>query len=146
MPSKPWQKYASNPFKGLGLVPEAASGTVYGVSVANIQTGIDTTSGAITGTSKLISDGSVWDSGTWGADESTGNFLTLKAVGIPEGATAFVELVGGPHGPQALSSSDNYNATCRVTSNAQKIKLTAVLGNYAETKIYTLNKLVLAKS
>ena len=146
MAPKPWQKNASNPFAGLGLVPEPSSSSVYGVSVANIQTGIDTGSGAITGTSKMISDGSVWDSGTWGADEATGNFLALKAVGVPEGATAFIEVVGGKNGPIALSSSDDYNATCRITSNAQKLKLTAVLGNYAETKIYSMNKLVLAKS
>ena len=100
----------------------------------------------MTGTSKLISDGSDWTSGTWGTGEDTGNYLALKAVGIPAGATAFIELVGGVHGPVALSSSDDYLAVARVTSNAQKIKLTAVLGNYAETKIYTLNKLVLAKS
>ena len=146
MAPKPWQKNASNPFAGLGLVPEPSSSSVYGVSVANIQTGIDTGSGAITGTSKMISDGSVWDSGTWGADEATGNFLALKAVGVPEGATAFIEVVGGKNGPIALSSSDDYNATCRITSNAQKLKLTAVLGNYAETKIYSMNKLVLSKS
>ena len=146
LPSKPWQKSASNPFAGLAVVAEPSSATVYGVSVANIQTGVDFGSGAVTGTSKKISDGSVWTSGTWGADESTGNFLAMKVVGIPEGATAFIELVGGEHGPVALDPSDGYMAVCRVTNNNQKIKVTAVLGNYAETKIYTMNKLVLAKS
>ena len=146
LPSKPWQKSASNPFAGLAVVAEPSSATVYGVSVANIQTGIDFGSGAVTGTSKKISDGSVWDSGTWGAADSTGNFLAMKVVGIPEGATAFIELVGGEHGPIALDPSEDYMAVCRVTNNNQKIKVTAVLGNYAETKIYTMNKLVLAKS
>jgi len=146
LPSKPWQKSASNPFAGLAVVAEPSTETVYGVSVANIQTGIDFGSGAVTGTSKKISDGSVWDSGTWGADDSTGNFLAMKVVGIPEGATAFIELVGGEHGPIALDPSEGYMAVCRVTNNNQKIKVTAVLGNYAETKIYTMNKLVLAKS
>ena len=146
LPSKPWQRSASNPFAGLAVVAEPSTETVYGVSVANIQTGIDFGSGAVTGTSKKISDGSVWTSGTWGADDSTGNFLAMKVVGIPEGATAFIELVGGKYGPIALDPSDGYMAVCRVTSNNQKIKVTAVLGNYAETKIYTMNKLVLAKS
>ena len=146
MPQKPWQKSASNPFSGLAVVAEPSSATVYGVSVANIQTGVDFGSGAVTGTSKMISDGSVWDSGTWGSGEDTGNFLAMKVVGIPEGATAFIELVGGEHGPVALDPSDDYMAVCRVTNNNQKIKVTAVLGNYAETKIYTMNKLVLAKS
>ena len=146
LPSKPWQKSASNPFSGLALTPVAATDTIYGITASNLQTSIDTNSGAVTGTSKLISDGSDWTSGTWGTGEDTGNYLALKAVGIPAGATAFIELVGGVHGPVALDPSDGYLAVARVTSNAQKIKLTAVLGNYAETKIYTLNKLVLAKS
>ena len=146
MPQKPWQKSASNPFSGLAVVAEPSSATVYGVSVANIQTGVDFGSGSVTGTSKKISDGSVWDSGTWGSGEDTGNFLAMKVVGIPEGATAFIELVGGKYGPVALDPSEDYMAVCRVDNNNQKIKLTAVLGNYAETKIYTMNKLVLAKS
>ena len=146
LPSKPWQKSASNPFSGLALIPVAATDTIYGITASNLQTNIDTNSGAVTGTSKLISDGSDWTSGTWGTGEDTGNYLALKAVGIPTGATAFIEMVGGAHGPVALDPSDGYLAVGRVTSNAQKIKLTAVLGNYAETKIYTLNKLVLAKS
>ena len=144
MAPKPWQKKPYAPFANVALVPE--SGTVYGVSVANIQSNIDVGLTNISGTSKMISDGSVWTSGTWGTGEDTGNFLALKAVGIPEGATAIIELVGGEHGPAVLDPSDGYNATCRVTSNSQKIKLTVVLGDYAETKIYTLNKLVLAKS
>lgn len=144
MAPKPWQKNASNPFSGVALVPE--TGTVYGVSVANLQSNIDVGLTNISGTSKLITDGSVWDSGTWGTGEDTGNYLALKAVGIPEGATALIELVGGKHGPVQLTSEDGYMALCRVENNAQKIKLVTILGNYADTKIYTLNKLVLNKS
>ena len=150
MAPKPWQKKPYAPFAGIGLVPVAASSSVYGITASNLQTGIDVSAsgsvGAVTGTSKLISDGTAWDGGTWGSGEDTGNYLALKAVGIPEGATAFIELVGGVHGPVALTSSDDYLAVCRLTSNAQKIKLVTVLGDYADTKVYTLNKLVLAKS
>ena len=150
MAPKPWQKKPYAPFAGLGLVPVASTDDIYGITASSLQTGIDVSAsgsvGAVTGTSKLISDGTAWDSGTWGSGEDTGNYLALKAVGIPEGATAFIELVGGQHGPVALSSSDDYLAVCRVESNAQKIKLVTVLGDYADTKVYTLNKLVLAKS
>ena len=146
MAPKPWQKNASAPFSGVALVPVASTDTIYGITASNLQTGINTNGNAISGTSKLISDGSSWTSGTWGSDEDTGNYLALKAVGIPEGATAMIELVGGVHGPVALTSSDDYLAVCRVTSTAQKIKLTTILGNYADIKTYTLNKLVLAKS
>ena len=150
MAPKPWQKKPYAPFAGLGLVPVASTDDIYGITASSLQTGIDVSAsgsvGSVTGTSKLISDGTAWDSGTWGSGEDTGNYLALKAVGIPEGATAFIELVGGQHGPVALSSSDGYMGVCRVTSNTQKIKLVTVLGDYADTKVYTLNKLVLAKS
>ena len=150
MPTKPWQKKPYAPFAGLGLTPVAASSDVYGITASSLQSNIDVSMsgglGAISGTSKLISDGTAWDSGTWGTGEDTGNYLALKAVGIPDGATATIELVGGEHGPVALSSSDDYLAVCRVTNNNQKIKLVTALGEYADTKVYTLNKLNLAKS
>ena len=144
MAPKPWTKDGKNPLANVALIPE--TGTVYGVSVSDIQANLDVGSGGITGTSKLISDGTVWDSGTWGTGEDTGNYLALKAVGIPEGATAYIELLGGKSGPIALSSEDGYMAVCRVTSNTQKVKLTTVLGNYADQKLYGLNKLSLART
>ena len=150
MPTKPWQRKPYAPFANLALTPVDASSDVYGITASNLQSNIDVKAvgslGNVSGTSKLISDGTAWDSGTWGSGEDTGNYLALKAVGIPEGATAVIELVGGEHGPVALSASDDYLAVCRVTSNTQKIKLVTVLGEYADTKTYTLNKLVLANS
>ena len=94
----------------------------------------------------MISDGTVWDSGTWGSGEDTGNYLALKAVGIPEGATATIELVGGVNGPVTLLADEDYMAVCRVTSTSQKVKLVVTLNGVAEQKIYTMNKLVLAKT
>ena len=145
MAPKPWTKNGKNPLADIALIPETAT-SVYGVNVSNIQTNLDVGSGGITGTSKFIADGSVWDEGTWGADESTGNFLALKGVGIPEGATAYVEVVGGHSGPIALSSSDGYNATVRLENTAQKIKLTVVKDNMADQRLYGLSKLTLARS
>ena len=145
MAPKPWTKNGKNPLADIALIPETAT-SVYGVNVTNIQTNLDVGSGGITGTSKFIADGSVWDEGTWGEDESTGNFLALKGVGIPEGATAYVEVVGGHSGPIALSSSDGYNATVRVENTAQKIKLTVVKDNMADQKLYGLSRLNLARS
>ena len=148
MAPKPWQKKPYAPFANLALVPE--TGSVYGVAVTNLQSNIDVSAtgavGAISGTSKLISDGSVWDSGTWGTGEDTGNYLALKAVGVPDGATAYIELVGGEHGPVALLKSEDYMGVCRVTSPSQKIRLLTVLGDYADVKTYSMNKLVLARS
>ena len=145
MAPKPWTKDGKNPLGEIALIPETAS-SVYGVSVANIQTNLDVGSGGITGTSKFIADGSVWDNGTWGEGEDTGNYLALKGVGIPEGATAYVEVVGGHSGPVALSSSDGYNATLRIENTNQKIKLTVVKGNMADQKLYGLSRLNLARS
>lgn len=150
LPSKPWQKKPYAPFANLGLVPVSASDSIYGITASNLQSNIDVSMsgglGNVSGTSKMISDGTAWDSGTWGSGEDTGNYLALKAVGIPDGAVATIELIGGAHGPVALSSSDGYLAVCRVTNNNQKIRLVTALGDYADTKVYTLNKLTLAKS
>lgn len=116
------------------------------MDVSDLQSNISIGSGAISGMSKKISDGTVWDAGTWSADESTGNYLALKAVGIPEGATATIELVGGVNGPVTLLADEGYMAVCRVTSTSQKIKLVTTLNGVADQKIYTLNKLTLANS
>ena len=145
MAPKPWTpKDAKSLLRDVALVPE--TGTVYGVSVSNIQANLDIGSGGITGTSKLISDGSVWDSGTWGTGEDTGNYLAMKAVGIPEGADAYIELLGGESGPVKLLSSEDYMAVLRVTNKNQKVKLTVVSGDMAAQRLYGLSKLTLANS
>ena len=134
------------PFVSVALAPDSADAEVYGVEVSDLQSNISVGSGAISGTSKKISDGTVWDSGTWSEDESTGNYLALKAVGIPDGATATVEIVGGVNGPVTLLEEEDYMVVCRITSTAQKIKLVTTLNGVADQKTYTLNKLVLANS
>ena len=145
MAPKPWTpKDAKGLLRDVALVPE--TGTVYGVNVSNIQANLDIGSGGITGTSKLISDGSVWDSGTWGTGEDTGNYLAMKAVGIPEGADAYIELIGGENGPVKLLASEDYMAVVRVTNKNQKVKLTVVSGDMAAQKLYGLSRLTLANS
>ena len=145
MAPKPWTpKDAKGLLRDVALVPE--TGTVYGVNVSNIQANLDIGSGGITGTSKLISDGSVWDSGTWGTGEDTGNYLAMKAVGIPDGADAYIELLGGENGPVKLLAEEGYMAVCRVTNKNQKVKLTVVSGDMATQKLYGLSRLTLANS
>lgn len=145
MAPKPWTpRDAKNLLREVALVPE--TGTVYGVNVSNIQTNLDIGSGGITGTSKLISDGTVWDSGTWGEGKDTGNYLAMKAVGIPDGADAYIELLGGESGPIKLLAEEGYMAVLRVTNKNQKVKLTVVSGDMAAQRLYGLSRLTLANS
>ena len=97
----------------------------------------------ITGTLKNITDGSVWDSGTWGADESTGHFLFVKADHIPEGATVTVQLLNGKHGPVTLD--EDLNVVLRITDKSiQRIRMVANYGGFSESRIYSLGGLTLA--
>ena len=97
----------------------------------------------ITGTLKYISDGTDWDSGTWGSDENTGNYMFVKATGVPEGAVATIEVYGGAHGPTTLDS--DMNVIVRITDkDNQKVILTVHYDGVTETKIYGLKGLTLA--
>ena len=84
----------------------------------------------------------MWDSGTWGSDEDTGNYLFVKAANVPEDAVVTVELINGVHGPTTLDS--DLNIIIRITNPAtQKIKVTSSLNGYTSTKIYNLSGLTL---
>lgn len=108
-----------------------------------MQTNLAVKGDQITGTLKNISDGTVWDSGTWGADENTGHYMFLKATGIPEDAVATVELYGGTHGPTELDS--DLNIIIRVTDNVnQNVVLTVTKGDVSVQKVYRLKGLTLA--
>ena len=97
----------------------------------------------IEGTLANITDGSVWDAGTWSQDESTGHYMFLKATGIPDGATATVEIINGVHGPTTLDSDKNI--VLRITNTeTQQIKLTVTYNGQTATKTYTLADVVLA--
>lgn len=110
-----------------------------------MQTNLAVSGDKITGTLKNISDGSVWDSGTWGSDESTGHFMFVKATGVPEGSVATIEVYGGAHGPTTLDS--DLNCVVRITDkDTQKLILTVVKSGVKETKVYSLKGLTLAAS
>ena len=57
-----------------------------------------------------------------------------------------MELVGSGNAPTTLSKSDDYMTVLRVTSPTEKIRMLTVLGEYADVKTYSMNKLVLAKT
>lgn len=110
-----------------------------------MQSNLEVSGDQITGTLKNIDDGTVWDSGTWGSDESTGHFMFVKATGIPEDAVATIELYGGKHGPTTLDA--DLNCILRITNkDTQKVILTVTKSGVTETKIYGLKGLTLAAS
>ena len=123
---------------------DISAGTdLFGKSVTDLQEDIEVSSGAITGTLKYVSGG--WDSGTWGADESSGNYLALHCESEEEGAVITVEIVGGDHGPQTLD--DDGLIICRIKNTSQKIKVTVSKSGYSSvTKTYTLTGITLGES
>lgn len=108
-----------------------------------MQTNLAVSGNAFTGTLKNISDGTVWDSGTWSAEESTGHFMFVKATGVPEGAVATIELYNGIH--PAVTLDSDLNVVVRITDkNTQKLVLTVKYNSVVETKTYSLKGLTLA--
>ena len=108
-----------------------------------MQTNLAVSGNAFTGTLKNISDGTVWDSGTWSAEESTGHFMFVKATGVPEGAVATVELYNGVH--PAVTLDSDLNIIIRITDkDSQKLILTVSYEGVREQKIYSLKGLTLA--
>lgn len=109
-----------------------------------MQSDIVVSGNQITGTLINISDGSVWDSGTWSAAESTGHFIFLKATGVPEGAVATIELYNGTH--PAVTLDSDLNVVLRIANkDTQKIILTVKYNSVVETKTYSLKGLTLAE-
>lgn len=109
--------------------------------MTDLQENIVVGTGAITGTLKYVDGG--WDSGTWSAEESTGNYLVLHCASAVDGATLTVEVEGGDHGPQTLD--DDGLVICRIKNTAQKIKVSASKTGYeTTTKTYTLTGVTLA--
>ena len=113
------------------------------MTAAALQTNLAVSGDQITGILKKISDGSVWDSGTWSADESTGNYMFVKATGVPEDAVATIEVYGGSHGPTTLDS--DRNVIVRITNkNTQKVVLKVKYQGVTTEKVYNLKGLTLA--
>lgn len=108
-----------------------------------MQTNLAVSGNAFTGTLKNISDGTVWDSGTWSAEESTGHFMFVKATGVPEGAVATIELYNGIH--PAVTLDSDMNVVLRIANkDTQKVVLTVKYDGVVETKTYSLKGLTLA--
>lgn len=108
-----------------------------------MQTNLAVSGNAFIGTLKNISDGTVWDSGTWSAEESTGHFMFVKATGVPEGAVATIELYNGIH--PAVTLDSDMNVVLRIANkDTQKVVLTVKYDGVVETKTYSLKGLTLA--
>lgn len=135
--------YTGKPSVSLSVDADIAAGTdLFGKSVTDLQENIEVGDTAITGTLKYVSGG--WDSGTWSAEESTGNYIALHFESEADDATIVAEIVGGVHGPVTLD--DDGLLIARITSTSQKIKVTVSAEGYETvTKTYALTDLVLGE-
>lgn len=107
---------------------------LFGKTVSDLQEDIQIGHGTISGVLKYISD----YSSAYTGEEASGNFLALHFDTGVEGTTYVVELMGGMHGPQTLDSDQV--CVFRVTSNSQRIKVTASKNGYTSiTQLYNLD-------
>ena len=114
--------------------------TVFGTSVADIQTGLNVANNKITGTLKFLDSGAIVD--TWGE----GNFMVLKFSDIDPDATSvkvgmepsqgsgLVELLGDP----------DMNGVFKVTDKAsQKFVVLSTVNGFTNKQVYDLSELTL---
>lgn len=139
----PMQFYSIDPamFDAVKVEPESPATELYGAQVSEMQTGVEVTDDAITGTLHFI-EGGLADSGPLAGD---GNFLALKYSNIDEDATSvkiglepsygtgMVELMGDP----------DMNSVCKIHDTTQKFKVVQTNGVKTRTQVYSLSGLTL---
>ena len=124
--------------------PKAASDTVYGKQVSELQSNVVVNSDAILGTLHYVTGYTGFNGSE--VDEQSGNYLALDFDWEPTaGSTMTVELVGGEKGPVTLTDPDDKFCVFRITdetSQSIKVKVTDLdSGSYEHT--YSLEYLTL---
>lgn len=117
----------------------SASIDLLGKTVDDLQENVAVGTSAITGTLKYVSD---YTGFSGDVSEQSGNYIAVKASLSKGPTTLTAEIVGGVHGPVTLDSDGI--VVCRITSTAQKIKITATNPLYPTiTKEYALTGITL---
>ena len=124
--------------------PKAASDTVYGKQVSELQSGVVVNSDAILGTLHHVTGYTGFNGSE--VDEQSGNYLALDFDWEPTaGSTMTVELVGGEKGPVTLTDPDDKFCVFRITNETtQSIKVKVVdSGSQTYEHTYSLEYLTL---
>lgn len=129
----------SIPFLSLALDADISPDeNLFGKNATALQTDIAVSNdNKVTGTLKYVT-GYTGFSGT--AAEQEGNYLAVHA-SAAEGAEIKALLIGGAHGEVTLD--DDGIIVVRITSNSQKLRLTATTDEGTQTIIYDLSGLTL---
>lgn len=127
----------------LAIEAEAATGTIKGKSVSDLQSDIVVHDTYIKGNLKYVTGYTGFSEDT---DEQSGNFLALKFTAT-EGATTTVQLVGGDSYMEPVTLDNDMNAVLRITDkNKQKLQVVTTVGGESLTKVYSLANLRVANS
>ena len=116
------------------------SGTeMFGTLVSDMQTGVEVTGNAITGTLKYLSEGALPE--YWGA----GNFLALKFTNNDESVTSIkVGLVPSASGMDPVELDADMNGAFQITDkDTQKLVVISESADYTRTDEYDLSGLTL---
>lgn len=141
MKNKHWD-YFANP-KDFTVQPMAASESIFGHDVSDLQTDLFAGNGKIVGTLKKVTTGAL--ATTWGP----GHFMALQfdgpafknAIGIYVGMEPSVS-----SGLANVLTDPDRNGTFKVTNKIQYFKVVIDYGLHAETYLYDLSGLTLADS
>lgn len=116
--------------------PKAASDTVYGKKVSELQSGVVVNSDAILGTLHHVTGYTGFNSSE--VDEQSGNYLALDFDWEPTaGSTMTVELLGGEKGPVTLTDPDDKFCVFRIANETTQSIKVKVVGPESQTYEHT---------
>ena len=126
---------------GLNTKTVGLSGSVdlLGKTADDLQTGVEVSNGAITGTLKYVT-GYTGFSGD--AEEQEGNFLALKVTAV-DGCTITVELINGTVGHPVTLDSDGMIVLRIADKSTQSVEVVATKDSISEVQRFTLTGLTL---
>lgn len=112
---------------------------MFGTDVADMQSGVVVSNGAITGTLKYLDAGALVD--RWGA----GNFIALKFTNLDPSATSVKVGLDPSYGDGLVEiiNDPDKNGAFKVTDTTQVFKVVSTDGTKTTTDTYTLSGLTL---
>lgn len=124
---------------GISVSPVDGEVDLLGKRAKDLQTGIQITDDAITGTLHHVTGYTGFSSVV---GEQTGNYIGLKFDPTPDDATVTVEIVGGNKGPVTLDADLMYVGKI-ANKDTQSIKVTVTKDDESVVKTFSLTGLTL---
>lgn len=122
----------------LTTIPESGASTLFGKNVSELQSNVQITGNAITGTLHEVTDYTEFSSKP---EEQSGHYLALK-FNVSENTVTTVELVGGKVG-HPVTLDEDLNIVLLISDLSNTVKVVTTDGDETVEEVYTLSGLTL---